>query len=222
MLPRIYNDRVVLVSHCIFPGIISACELFEQLALHRVLPSLFLKCLPKTKSPCVSVLIFVLFCGAIYASTSADLNVVSQMRVSRDFVYSFHGSLCTYNRFSLVWLAVMSLFPLSLLMLKFSRRRLRRKSRAPLMVVVAALVLSAVVFGGNIAANPATAGSVSNILCCVYSLFSKFHDGSRMAGTLPLTSWVYCCFLLRHRIKSICFDGFTGHMTSTPSSILGR
>ena len=62
-------------------GIISACELLEQLTRHRVLPQLFLKELPKTKAPYVSVLFFTLFCGALYASAGAKLNVVSQMRV---------------------------------------------------------------------------------------------------------------------------------------------
>jgi amino acid permease len=60
-------------------GIISACELLEQLAHHRVLPELFLSELPKTNAPYVSVLFFVLFSGALYASASAKLNIVSQM-----------------------------------------------------------------------------------------------------------------------------------------------
>jgi amino acid transporter len=140
-------------------GIISACELLEQLARHRVLPELFLKELPKTNAPYVSVLSFVLFCGALYASASARLNVVSQMRV---FMVSpwVLLTLRTVTRFSLVWLTVMSLFPLSLLLLKFNRGRLKRDTRTSLSVVITTLVISAVAFAGNIAVNPITAGSV--------------------------------------------------------------
>ena len=62
-------------------GIISACELLEQLARHRVLPQLFLNELPKTKAPYISILSFALFCGVLYASAGAKLIIVSQMRV---------------------------------------------------------------------------------------------------------------------------------------------
>ena len=54
----------------------------------------------------------------------------------------------------------MSLFPLSLLLLKFNRGRLKRDSRTPLSVVIITLVISAAVFAGNIAVDPATAGLV--------------------------------------------------------------
>jgi hypothetical protein len=57
----------------------SACEPLEQLACHRVLPEFFLHELPKMNMPYVLVLFFVFFCGALYISASAQLNVISEM-----------------------------------------------------------------------------------------------------------------------------------------------
>lgn len=120
-------------------GILSACELLDQLALHRVIPHLFLKLIPRTGSPYISVLSFVVFSGMLYATAGANLVVVSEM-------------------FSLVWLTVMTLFPIALLLLKFNRGRLPRENPVKLITICGALVISAVVLSGNIAYNPKTAG----------------------------------------------------------------
>jgi amino acid transporter len=120
-------------------GILSACELLDQLALHRVIPQLFLRLIPRTGSPYISVLFFVVFSGMLYATAGANLVVVSEM-------------------FSLVWLTVMTLFPIALLLLKFNRGRLPRENPAKRVTICGALVISAVVFSGNIAYNPKTAG----------------------------------------------------------------
>lgn len=76
----VYAVENEFVGHLL--GIISACELLDQLAHHRVLPGFFLNELHMTKAPYVSILFFVFFCGVLYASASAELNVVSQMSVS--------------------------------------------------------------------------------------------------------------------------------------------
>lgn len=60
-------------------GILSACELFEQLAHDRVIPAVFLTELPMTGSPVVSVLSFIAFSGLIYASTGASVTIMSEM-----------------------------------------------------------------------------------------------------------------------------------------------
>lgn len=60
-------------------GILSACELLEQLARDRVVPSIFLKVMPSTGSPYLSVLLIAGFSGAIYASAAASLSIVSKM-----------------------------------------------------------------------------------------------------------------------------------------------
>lgn len=132
-------DAIIVLCAGVLTGILSACELLEQLALHRVLPQAFLRVIPATGSPHLSILSFVAFGGVIYASTGASLTIVSAM-------------------FSFVWLTVMALFPISLLLLKFNRGRLPRKPYTRLVVVVTALVVVPVVLAGNIAVNPTTAG----------------------------------------------------------------
>lgn len=81
----------------------------------------------------------------LYATAGASLTVISEM-------------------FSLVWLTVMSLFPISLLLLKFNRGRLPRTSRTSLLIVVAALLVAPVILAGNIAFNPKTAGCVHSFI----------------------------------------------------------
>ncbi|KAF5384450.1 hypothetical protein D9615_003405 [Tricholomella constricta] len=159
-------DAIIVLCGGVLTGILSACELLEQLALHRVIPKLFLRALPRTKSPYVSVLSFIAFSGVLYASAGANLNVISQM-------------------FSLVWLTVMSLFPLTLLLLKFNRGRLPRDSRTPLAIVVAAIAVSAVVFAGNVAVNPATAGYFAAYFFGIVLVFTTTQN------KIHLLRWVY-------------------------------
>lgn len=66
-------------SKAVFIGILSACELFQQLSQDRVIPTFFLRVLPLTGSPYVSVLTFAGFSGLIYATTGANLVVISEM-----------------------------------------------------------------------------------------------------------------------------------------------
>lgn len=74
----------------------------------------------------------------LYASASLNLDVISQM-------------------FSLVWLLVMSLFPVSLLLLKFNRARLKRDGRRTRLIVISvAIALVPVVLAGIIAYQPTT------------------------------------------------------------------
>jgi hypothetical protein len=61
----------------------------------------------------------------------------------------------------MVWLTVMTLFPVSLLLLKFNRGRLQRREQTPLFVIVLALVIAGAVFAGNIVVDTATVGFVS-------------------------------------------------------------
>ncbi|KAF8065050.1 amino acid permease-domain-containing protein [Lyophyllum atratum] len=159
-------DAIIVLSGGVLTGILSACELLEQLALHRVLPKLFLNSLPKTKSPYVSVLSFVAFSGVVYASAGANLSIISQM-------------------FSLVWLTVMSLFPMALLLLKFNRGRLPRDSKTSLAVIIAAIGVAIVVFAGNIAVNPKTAGYFAAYFIGIVLIFTATQN------KIHLLRWVY-------------------------------
>ena len=62
--------------------------------------------------------------------------------------------------FSLVWLLVMALFPVSLLLLKFNRGHLKRDGKpTKLVVILAAVSLVVLVFAGNVIYQPQAAGS---------------------------------------------------------------
>ncbi|EKM78341.1 hypothetical protein AGABI1DRAFT_75891 [Agaricus bisporus var. burnettii JB137-S8] len=135
-------DAVIVLCGTVLTGIFSAGELLAQLAEDRVVPSLFLKTLPFTRAPYMSILTFAGLCALLFASAGGQLQVVSLM-------------------FSLVWLTVMSLFPLSLLLLKYNRHRLKREPRASLFVIVLALLIVCVGIAGNIAINPRTFGYFS-------------------------------------------------------------
>lgn len=64
---------------CTYAGILSACELLEQLTLDRMIPKSFSRTMPVTNSPYISVISFIAFSAAIYASTGAQLSIVSKM-----------------------------------------------------------------------------------------------------------------------------------------------
>jgi amino acid transporter len=84
--PRCSWDPMSCVSHWDRTGILSACELLHQLSLDRVIPRVFLKTLPRTGAPYVSVLTFIVFSGVLYASARVSLAVVSKM-----YVVAFFG-----------------------------------------------------------------------------------------------------------------------------------
>jgi len=58
----------------------------------------------------------------------------------------------------MVWLAVMAIFPMSLILLCFSRPRLPRGSQCSLLHAAGAIIITVTVTGGNIAINPAVTG----------------------------------------------------------------
>ncbi|KAG6905908.1 hypothetical protein DXG01_016979 [Tephrocybe rancida] len=130
----IVADATIVLCGGVLTGIISACELLEQLSHHRVLPKLFLRTLPSTGSPYVCVFAFIAFSGMLYASAGASLNVISKMY---DIVDHYNPGPDPEQ---------------------CNRGRLPRDSKTSFAVVIAAIAVSVVVFAGNIAADPTTAG----------------------------------------------------------------
>lgn len=159
-------DAVIVLCGGVLTGILSACELLEQLASHRVIPQVFLRQLPVTRSPYIAVACFAGFSGILYASAGASLNIISEM-------------------FSLVWLTVMALFPISLILLKFNRGRLLRDSETKLMVILGALLIVPAVFAGNVAINPQMAGYFLAYFIAIVVLFSAAQN------KIHLLRWVY-------------------------------
>jgi hypothetical protein len=58
----------------------------------------------------------------------------------------------------MVWLAVMALFPISLILLRFSRPRLPRASQCSLFVVAGAIGVTVTIAAGNVAIDPIISG----------------------------------------------------------------
>ena len=107
-----------------------------------------------TRSTYISILAFMAFCAVLYTSSGASLTIISKM-------------------YTLVWLCVMTLFPLSLLLLKFNHGRLPRVWQTSLWVIFCTFIIALIIVCGNIAIDPTTAGR--NFLCCfVGTLFSFY------------------------------------------------
>ena len=181
-------DAVIVLCGGVLTGIVSACELLDQLALHRVLPSIFLRFIPLTGSPYISVLSFMTFSMMLYASAGASLTVISGM-------------------FSLVWLTVMSLFPISLLLLKFNRERLPRARKTSFFILMVTLILAPVVFAGNIAVHPRIIEYAFPLLHIRYLTLDLSHT-----GILQCISLAFSFCFSRRRIKSTFCAGYTGCM----------
>ncbi|KAI6165303.1 amino acid permease-domain-containing protein [Pisolithus thermaeus] len=174
-------DAVVVLCAGVLTGVLSACELLCELSHDRVLPRTFRAPLPLTGAPYISVLCFMGLSIAIYASTGANLTIISEI-------------------FSVAWLAVMMLFPISLVLLRFSRPRLPRVSRCSFTVIIGATMVAAVVLAGNIGINPVIAGWFS-----LYSsiLIISFSVANNKVAILRWVYWTYDQIPLLHKWKLI-------------------
>lgn len=170
-------DAVIVLCGGVLTGILSACELFERLARDRFLPHLFTRRLPATGAPAFSIAAFVAFSYVLYASSGASLGIMSKM-------------------FSLVWLAVMTLFPLSALLLKFNRGRLPRTPRTPLALVLLTLAAAATVIGGNIAIDPTIVGYAAAYFLALAAIFQLTLKKVRVLHGLL---WAYDQYLVLSR-----------------------
>ncbi|KAJ6537397.1 amino acid permease-domain-containing protein [Mycena vulgaris] len=170
-------DAAVVLCGGVLTGILSACELFEQLANDRIVPQAFLNVLPLTGAPYVSVIAFTAINAGLYASAGASLAIVSKM-------------------FSLVWLTVMSLFPLALLLLRFNRGRMPRERNTPLSIIALTLALTPVVFAGNVVIDPSTGGYFAAYLIGVLSVFAATQN---KVHVLRAVYWAYDQYPPLHR-----------------------
>ncbi|KAG1872974.1 amino acid permease-domain-containing protein [Suillus subalutaceus] len=162
-------DAVVVLCAGVLTGILSACELLIKLSCDRVLPRVFLATVPATGAPYVTVVSFIAFSALIYASTGANLIVVSQM-------------------FTMVWLAVMALFPISLILLRFSRPRLPRASQCSLIVVAGAISVTVTIAAGNVAIDPIIAGWFALYLLILLVLFYMSQN------KVTILRWIYWAY----------------------------
>ncbi|KAL4267203.1 hypothetical protein AB1N83_003056 [Pleurotus pulmonarius] len=162
-------DAMVVLCGGVLAGFVSSCQLFEQLAQDRILPQLYLKTMRVTSSPHISIFTCASFCALLYATAAADLSLLSKM-------------------FSFTFLCTMATFPLSLLLLKFRRRRLPRTPHTPLLLVFVTMAVSAVLIAGNIAIDPTTAGYFAPYFIGVFLIFSVTQNKARL---LRFAFWFY-------------------------------
>ncbi|KXN87169.1 hypothetical protein AN958_09133, partial [Leucoagaricus sp. SymC.cos] len=172
-------DAVLVLCGGTLTGTLAACELFGRLAADRVIPPMFLRQLPVTGAPFPSIFTFATFCGLLYASSGGNLDVVSQM-------------------FSLVWLAVMGLFPLSLLLLRFNRAHLKRNLRTGLPIIAVAFVIICVAVAGNIIVSPRAFGYFAAYFIGIALIFFLVQNRLRV---LRLLYWFYDQYPALHRWK---------------------
>ncbi|KAF7335637.1 Aaap amino acid permease [Mycena venus] len=186
-------DATIVLCGGVLTGILSACELFEQLAHDRIIPQVFLYSLPISSAQYISITVFTAISAALYASSGGSLAIVSKM-------------------FSLVWLTVMGLFPLALLLLRFNRGRMPRERNTPLSLVFLTLALVSVVFAGNVAIDPSTAGYFAAYLFGVLAVFAATQNQVQL---LRAVYWTYDQYPVLHRwtISKMWGTGLVGVMT---------
>ncbi|THU77928.1 hypothetical protein K435DRAFT_973734 [Dendrothele bispora CBS 962.96] len=182
-------DAIVVLCGGVLTGILSSTELISQLSLDHVLPTGFRKLLPVTKAPWVSITSFCAFSAVVYLSAAPvggnggnegkALAVVSQM-------------------FSLTWLTVMSLFPLSLLLLRYNRHRLPRSPHTRLSVVFVCLAVCAVVAAGNVWIEPKIGGYFAAYLLVILLLFSASQNKTHL---LRFAYWTFDQYPVLHRLR---------------------
>ncbi|KAJ7770096.1 hypothetical protein B0H16DRAFT_1673410 [Mycena metata] len=150
-------------------GILGVCKPFKKLAHDRIVPQTFLNVLRLTDAPYISVLAFMACNVVMYGCAGRSLAIVSQM-------------------FSLVWLTVMGVFPVSLLFLRFNRVHLPRNKRTPASVIIASLAVTLIVFAGNVAIDPVTAGYFMAYLIGVVGVFAVTQ---KQVTIIRMVYWAY-------------------------------
>jgi len=145
-------DAMIVLCGGVLTGVLGACELAERLARDMLLPRAFLRRLV-TGAPFVSITSFLVFNCIIYASSGFNLVIISKM-------------------FSFVWLIVMTLFPLSALLLKFNRGRLPRNRRVPISIVFLTFGVVFTAIGGNVAIDPSIVGYAAAYFLAIVGIFS--------------------------------------------------
>ncbi|KAI0029916.1 amino acid permease-domain-containing protein [Vararia minispora EC-137] len=128
-------DAVSVLLGGMLTGVITASQLLDRLAWDCVLPSIFLREMPVTKSAYVA-LSFALACSLLlYAASGLSLNVVSSL-------------------FSVSFLFELFQYVMSTALLKFNRPTLPVESRSSLFTLAGAFVIVVTMLIGNIVRDP--------------------------------------------------------------------
>lgn len=126
-------DAVLVLCGAVLTSFVGVSGLLERISLDRILPNFFLK-KNRHGSNYRIVIAFLILCLSVYFITNGNLTALAG-------VYTFS------------FLAVMALFGIGNLLLKYKRSKLPRPERASSVVVVIAILLVAAAFVGNMELN---------------------------------------------------------------------
>ncbi|GAA5987220.1 hypothetical protein JCM11641_006064 [Rhodosporidiobolus odoratus] len=134
-------DAVLILSATVLAGLISALALLQRLSLDGYLPLSLLKPMRFTGTPPFVVVLFAALCITVYTSSGNSLSVVS-------------------NMFALVFLFVMTLYPIVLLIQRYNRPTLPTSSGhpTPFLLILFTLLLSLTLLAGVIYTQPTSLG----------------------------------------------------------------
>ncbi|BGP33513.1 hypothetical protein JCM10296v2_005317 [Rhodotorula toruloides] len=140
-------DAVLILAATVLAGLVSAIALLHRLSHDGSLPRGLLKPLPWSGVPAFAVALFAALCIIVYASSGASLGVVSSM-------------------FAIVFLAVMSFYPVSLLLLQYHRPTIPRLAhRTPFLLTISTLILALALISGVISHDPTSVGYFAAYMC---------------------------------------------------------
>jgi amino acid transporter len=126
-------DAVLVLSGAVLTSFVGVSGLLNRMTLDRILPNYFLKQNERGSNYRI-IISFLILCLSVLFVTGGDL-------VALAGVYTFS------------FLAVMGLFGVGNLLLKFKRKKLPRPEKARGVAVVAAVILVVVAFVGNVKLN---------------------------------------------------------------------
>lgn len=126
-------DAVLVLCGAVLTSFVGVSGLLKRMTLDRILPNYFLK-ENKNGSNYRIIISFLILCASVLLVTKGDL-------VSLAGVYTFS------------FLAVMALFGIGNLLLKFKRKKLPRPEKAKGIAVVIAILFIVLAFYGNIVLN---------------------------------------------------------------------
>ncbi|BGP17752.1 hypothetical protein JCM10213v2_005794 [Rhodosporidiobolus nylandii] len=164
-------DAVLILSATVLAGLISAIALLQRVSLDGYLPIKLLRPLPVTGAPALVVALFAALCVFVYASSGNSLSVVS-------------------NMFALVFLAVMALYPLNLLLLRYNRPTLPRphlKRRTPFLLILFTLSLALALIAGVAWQQTVSIGYFAAYLLAILALLLA---AARKGQLVRLAWWV--------------------------------
>ncbi|PWN41241.1 hypothetical protein IE81DRAFT_324733 [Ceraceosorus guamensis] len=133
----VLTDACIVLSGGIITGVVALCGTVEALVSSKVLPGFLSWTLPRTATMANAVLLFAALTMCMCATARFDLTVLSGV-------------------FSMVFLCVLTCFPISLLCILHSRRTLPRERKASMLVIVTSLCIGLVAIAGNAALAPVT------------------------------------------------------------------